>query len=27
VWLKSGDLVEVASPQIGVLRNTVVDET
>ena len=26
VWLKSGDVVEVSSPQIGVLRNTVVDE-
>src|SRR2546421_6611836 len=26
VWLKPGDVVEVASPQIGVLRNTVVDE-
>jgi 2-keto-4-pentenoate hydratase/2-oxohepta-3-ene-1,7-dioic acid hydratase in catechol pathway len=26
VWLKSGDVVEVASPQIGVLRNTVADE-
>jgi len=27
VWLKPGDVVEVAAPQIGVLRNTVVDET
>ena len=26
VWLKPGDVVEVASPQIGVLRNRVVDE-
>ena len=26
VWLKPGDVVEVSSPQIGVLRNTVVDE-
>ena len=26
VWLKPGDVVEVAAPQIGVLRNTVVDE-
>ena len=26
VWLKPGDVVEVESPQIGVLRNTVVDE-
>ncbi|MGE0035321.1 MAG: fumarylacetoacetate hydrolase family protein [Xanthobacteraceae bacterium] len=26
VWLKPGDVVEVASPQIGVLRNTVADE-
>jgi 2-keto-4-pentenoate hydratase/2-oxohepta-3-ene-1,7-dioic acid hydratase in catechol pathway len=26
VWLKPGDVVEVASPQIGVLRNTVMDE-
>jgi 2-keto-4-pentenoate hydratase/2-oxohepta-3-ene-1,7-dioic acid hydratase in catechol pathway len=25
-WLKPGDVVEVSSPQIGVLRNTVVDE-
>jgi 2-keto-4-pentenoate hydratase/2-oxohepta-3-ene-1,7-dioic acid hydratase in catechol pathway len=27
VWLKPGDVVEVESPQIGVLRNTVVDES
>ena len=26
VWLKPGDVVEVSSPQIGVLRNTVADE-
>jgi 2-keto-4-pentenoate hydratase/2-oxohepta-3-ene-1,7-dioic acid hydratase in catechol pathway len=26
VWLKPGDVVEVAVPEIGVLRNTVVDE-
>jgi len=26
VWLKPGDVVEVSSPQIGVLRNAVVDE-
>jgi 2-keto-4-pentenoate hydratase/2-oxohepta-3-ene-1,7-dioic acid hydratase in catechol pathway len=26
VWLKPGDVVEVSSPQIGVLRNKVVDE-
>ena len=26
VWLKPGDVVEVESPQIGVLRNTVADE-
>src|SRR5215470_4244697 len=26
LWLKPGDVVEVAAPQIGVLRNTVVDE-
>jgi 2-keto-4-pentenoate hydratase/2-oxohepta-3-ene-1,7-dioic acid hydratase in catechol pathway len=26
VWLKSGDIIEVAVPQIGVLRNTVKDE-
>jgi 2-keto-4-pentenoate hydratase/2-oxohepta-3-ene-1,7-dioic acid hydratase in catechol pathway len=26
-WLKPGDMVEVSSPQIGVLRNQVVDET
>jgi len=26
VWLKPGDVVEVAVPPIGVLRNTVVDE-
>jgi len=26
VWLKSGDVVEIAVPQIGVLRNTVKDE-
>ena len=25
-WLKPGDVVEVAVPEIGVLRNTVVDE-
>jgi 2-keto-4-pentenoate hydratase/2-oxohepta-3-ene-1,7-dioic acid hydratase in catechol pathway len=25
-WLKPGDVVEVAAPEIGVLRNTVVDE-
>jgi 2-keto-4-pentenoate hydratase/2-oxohepta-3-ene-1,7-dioic acid hydratase in catechol pathway len=27
VWLKPGDVVEVAVPEIGVLRNKVVDET
>jgi 2-keto-4-pentenoate hydratase/2-oxohepta-3-ene-1,7-dioic acid hydratase in catechol pathway len=27
VWLKPGDTIEVESPEIGVLRNTVVDET
>jgi 2-keto-4-pentenoate hydratase/2-oxohepta-3-ene-1,7-dioic acid hydratase in catechol pathway len=27
VWLKPGDVVEVAVPEIGVLRNPVVDET
>jgi len=27
VWLKPGDVVEVAVPEIGVLRNTEVDET
>jgi 2-keto-4-pentenoate hydratase/2-oxohepta-3-ene-1,7-dioic acid hydratase in catechol pathway len=26
IWLKSGDIIEVAVPQIGVLRNTVKDE-
>jgi 5-carboxymethyl-2-hydroxymuconate isomerase len=26
-WLKPGDVVEVAAPEIGALRNTVVDET
>ena len=26
-WLKAGDVVEVEVPEIGVLRNTVVDET
>jgi len=26
VWLKPGDVVEVAAPPIGVLSNTVVDE-
>lgn len=26
-WLKPGDVVEIAVPEIGVLRNTVVDET
>jgi 2-keto-4-pentenoate hydratase/2-oxohepta-3-ene-1,7-dioic acid hydratase in catechol pathway len=26
IWLKSGDIIEVAVPQIGVLRNTVQDE-
>jgi len=26
VWLKPGDTIEVECPQIGVLRNTVVDE-
>jgi 2-keto-4-pentenoate hydratase/2-oxohepta-3-ene-1,7-dioic acid hydratase in catechol pathway len=26
VWLKSGDILEIAVPQIGVLRNTVKDE-
>jgi 2-keto-4-pentenoate hydratase/2-oxohepta-3-ene-1,7-dioic acid hydratase in catechol pathway len=26
VWLKPGDVVEVECPQIGVLRNKVVDE-
>ena len=26
VWLKPGDVVEVSAPQIGVLRNAVVDE-
>jgi 2-keto-4-pentenoate hydratase/2-oxohepta-3-ene-1,7-dioic acid hydratase in catechol pathway len=27
VWLKPGDVLEIAVPEIGVLRNTVVDET
>jgi len=27
VWLKPGDVVEVAVPEIGVLRNPVIDET
>jgi 2-keto-4-pentenoate hydratase/2-oxohepta-3-ene-1,7-dioic acid hydratase in catechol pathway len=27
VWLKPGDVVEVEVPQIGILRNRVVDET
>jgi 2-keto-4-pentenoate hydratase/2-oxohepta-3-ene-1,7-dioic acid hydratase in catechol pathway len=26
-WLKAGDVVEVSSPELGTLRNTVVDET
>ncbi|HEY2757882.1 MAG TPA: fumarylacetoacetate hydrolase family protein, partial [Pseudolabrys sp.] len=26
VWLKAGDTIEIACPEIGVLRNTVVDE-
>ena len=26
-WLKPGDVVEIAVPEIGVLRNTVIDET
>ena len=26
VWLKPGDVVEVEVPEIGVLRNTVIDE-
>jgi len=26
VWLKSGDTIEVESPEVGVLRNSVVDE-
>src|ERR1700722_17284908 len=26
-WLKPGDIVEVTSPELGTLRNTVVDET
>jgi 2-keto-4-pentenoate hydratase/2-oxohepta-3-ene-1,7-dioic acid hydratase in catechol pathway len=26
-WLKPGDVVEVEVPEIGVLRNSVVDET
>jgi 2-keto-4-pentenoate hydratase/2-oxohepta-3-ene-1,7-dioic acid hydratase in catechol pathway len=26
-WLKPGDVVEVEVPEIGVLRNTVADET
>jgi 2-keto-4-pentenoate hydratase/2-oxohepta-3-ene-1,7-dioic acid hydratase in catechol pathway len=25
-WLEPGDVVEVSSPEIGTLRNTVVDE-
>jgi 2-keto-4-pentenoate hydratase/2-oxohepta-3-ene-1,7-dioic acid hydratase in catechol pathway len=25
-WLKAGDIVEISSPQLGTLRNTVVDE-
>ena len=25
-WLKAGDVVEVSSPELGTLRNTVVDE-
>ena len=25
-WLKPGDVVEISSPEIGTLRNTVVDE-
>ncbi len=27
VWLKPGDIIELESPEIGVLRNTVADET
>jgi 2-keto-4-pentenoate hydratase/2-oxohepta-3-ene-1,7-dioic acid hydratase in catechol pathway len=27
VWLKPGDVVEVEAPEIGVLRNKVVDES
>jgi len=26
VWLKPGDMIEIESPEIGVLRNSVVDE-
>ena len=26
IWLRSGDVVEVESPSIGILRNGVVDE-
>jgi 2-keto-4-pentenoate hydratase/2-oxohepta-3-ene-1,7-dioic acid hydratase in catechol pathway len=26
-WLKPGDVVEVTSPELGTLRNAVVDET
>jgi 2-keto-4-pentenoate hydratase/2-oxohepta-3-ene-1,7-dioic acid hydratase in catechol pathway len=26
-WLKAGDVVEISSPELGTLRNTVVDET
>jgi 2-keto-4-pentenoate hydratase/2-oxohepta-3-ene-1,7-dioic acid hydratase in catechol pathway len=26
LWLKPGDVVEVETPEIGVLRNTVVDD-
>jgi 2-keto-4-pentenoate hydratase/2-oxohepta-3-ene-1,7-dioic acid hydratase in catechol pathway len=26
-WLKAGDVLEIASPELGILRNTVVDET
>jgi 2-keto-4-pentenoate hydratase/2-oxohepta-3-ene-1,7-dioic acid hydratase in catechol pathway len=25
-WLKAGDIVEISSPELGILRNTVVDE-
>jgi 2-keto-4-pentenoate hydratase/2-oxohepta-3-ene-1,7-dioic acid hydratase in catechol pathway len=25
-WLKAGDIVEISSPELGTLRNTVVDE-
>jgi 2-keto-4-pentenoate hydratase/2-oxohepta-3-ene-1,7-dioic acid hydratase in catechol pathway len=25
-WLKAGDIVEISSPELGLLRNPVVDE-